>query len=164
MIRGDSTPSFTFGGRHLALLMAGFFGVVIAVNGLLAVLAGGSWTGLVVQNAYVASQHHNEELEDARRQDALGWRSEIRAEPDRIVLVLRDRRDSPVSGIPFDLRLSRATHEGEDRRLRLDERAPGTYTADAALARGLWLAELRTTAESPVSYRRDYRIVVGTER
>lgn len=160
MNRRSPSPPFTFGGRHLLLLMLGFFGVVIAVNALMATLAGRSWTGLVVQNAYVASQHYNDELALARRQEALGWRSELRTEPERILLTLEDRAGNPLSGLVFDLKLSRATHEGEDRTLRLEERSPGIYVADIALPQGLWLAELRTTEASPMSYQRDYRLVV----
>ena len=45
-----------FTGKHMLLLAVGFFGVIISVNVLMAVLSATSWTGLVVQNSYVASQ------------------------------------------------------------------------------------------------------------
>lgn len=160
MSRPTPSPPFIFGGRHLLLLMLGFFGVVIAVNALLAALAGRSWTGLVVQNAYVASQHYNEELKGAHRQQALGWRSELTTDPQRIVLVLHDRANVPVSGLLLEIRLSRATHEGEDRTLHLRECSPGLYCADIELPQGLWLAELRTLEASAVSYRKEYRLIV----
>ena len=45
--------------------MLAFFGVIIAVNVVMATLASTSWTGLVVENSYVASQEFNRKA-DAR--------------------------------------------------------------------------------------------------
>ena len=59
------TPGRRFTGGHMLALVCGFFGVVIAVNLTMALFATGSWTGLVVKNSYVASQHFNEELMNA---------------------------------------------------------------------------------------------------
>ncbi|MGE3830257.1 MAG: FixH family protein, partial [Parvibaculaceae bacterium] len=60
-------------GRFVFVLLVAFFGVIIAVNVTMAVFASRTWTGLVVENGYVASQHFNSELEQLRRQDKLGW-------------------------------------------------------------------------------------------
>ena len=48
-----------FTGRHMLAIMLAFFGVIIAVNLVMATLASKSWTGLVVKNTYVASQQFN---------------------------------------------------------------------------------------------------------
>ncbi|RWK14298.1 FixH family protein, partial [Mesorhizobium sp.] len=48
-----------FTGRHMLAIILAFFGVVIAVNLTMATLANTSWTGLVVENTYVASQQFN---------------------------------------------------------------------------------------------------------
>ena len=54
-------------------IMLAFFGVIIAVNVVMATLASTSWTGLVVENSYVASQEFNRKAEESRAQAALGW-------------------------------------------------------------------------------------------
>ncbi|ESY87148.1 FixH family protein, partial [Mesorhizobium sp. LNHC229A00] len=62
-----------FTGRHMLAIIPAFFGVVIAVNLTMATLANTSWTGLVVENTYVASQQFNRKAEEGRAQAALGW-------------------------------------------------------------------------------------------
>ena len=78
-------------GKHVLAGMVAFFGVIIAVNLTLAVLANTSWTGLAVENGYVASQHFNAELADARRQGELGWKPDFGYRDHRLELVLRIR-------------------------------------------------------------------------
>ncbi|MGE0776676.1 MAG: FixH family protein, partial [Sphingomonadaceae bacterium] len=51
------TRSFT--GRHMAIILIAFFGVVIAVNFYMARMAIGTFGGTVVDNSYVASQRFN---------------------------------------------------------------------------------------------------------
>ena len=49
-------PGFTFTGWHMLTIMLLFFGTIISVNVTMAWNAVTSWSGLVVQNTYVASQ------------------------------------------------------------------------------------------------------------
>lgn len=62
-----------FTGRHMTMVMVGGFGIVIAVNALMATLAVGGFSGVVVKNSYVASQQFNGWLEQTEAQEALGW-------------------------------------------------------------------------------------------
>ncbi len=62
-----------FTGRRLAAILVSFFAVVIAVNLAMAMVARGSWSGLVVANSYVASQEFNEKVAAAREQRERGW-------------------------------------------------------------------------------------------
>ncbi|MFC3175391.1 FixH family protein [Novosphingobium bradum] len=80
-------PVRPFTGRHMALIMVAFFGVVIAVNVTMARLATSTFTGVVVENSYVASQHFNRWLDEARREDALGWRAQAVRDGDGHVRV-----------------------------------------------------------------------------
>ncbi|ESZ68246.1 hypothetical protein X726_32300 [Mesorhizobium sp. L103C105A0] len=66
-----------FTGRHMLATVLAFFGVVIAVNLTMATLANTSWTGLVVENTYVASQQFNKKAEEGRAQAALGWTGQL---------------------------------------------------------------------------------------
>ena len=56
-------PGAVFSGRHMLLTMLAFFGVIIGVNLTMAWFARSSWTGLVVENSYVASQEFNAKME-----------------------------------------------------------------------------------------------------
>ena len=71
-------------------LQGAFFNVTMAV------LAGHSWTGLVVKNSYVASQHFNEDLVEARRQAARGWTSKLVYGDRHFAFTLKDRSGQPV--------------------------------------------------------------------
>ena len=53
------TSAQGFTGLHMLLSTSAFFCVVIAVNVTMAVYASSSWSGLVVENTYVASQEFN---------------------------------------------------------------------------------------------------------
>ena len=66
-----------FTGKHMAAIMIAFFGVVIAVNVLMARLATSTFGGLVVENSYVASQKFNRWLGEARSEKALGWKATV---------------------------------------------------------------------------------------
>lgn len=76
-----------FTGRHMAVVMLGGFGIVIAVNLFMVTMAVGGFSGVVVKNSYVASQNFNGWLDRAEAQDALGWVVEASRADDRTVLV-----------------------------------------------------------------------------
>lgn len=78
-------PGFT--GRHMAAVMLGFFGIVIAVNVLMATLAAGTFGGVVVENSYVASQQFNRWLDQAGAERGLGWHADIRRAADGTIAV-----------------------------------------------------------------------------
>ncbi|WP_086616470.1 FixH family protein [Erythrobacter sanguineus] len=62
-----------FTGRHMAMVFVGGFGIVIAVNLVMASFAVGGFHGVVVENSYVASQNFNTWLDAAEKSRALGW-------------------------------------------------------------------------------------------
>lgn len=72
-----------FTGWHMTGIMVAFFGVVIAVNFLMASYAVKTFGGTVVDNSYVASQQFNTWLAQARTQRALGWSVAVTADGDR---------------------------------------------------------------------------------
>lgn len=76
----DSTGRFN--GRHMAIIIFAFFGVVVAVNFYMAHLASSTFSGVVVENSYVASQHFNRWLDEAHREDALGWHASAARDAD----------------------------------------------------------------------------------
>ncbi|MEO0062947.1 MAG: Integral rane protein linked to a cation pump-like protein [Pseudomonadota bacterium] len=71
-----------FTGRHMTAILVAFFGVVIAVNVLMAHFATSTFGGIVVENSYVASQDFNRWLDEARTEKALGWTVHTGWRPD----------------------------------------------------------------------------------
>lgn len=79
--------SFRFTGWHITMILVAFFGIVIAVNVYMATLASRSFSGVVVENSYVASQHYNKWLDEAAREKAVGWQTSVIRQPDGRVAV-----------------------------------------------------------------------------
>ena len=67
-----------FTGRHMTAVLVGSFGIVVAVNLAMATLATRGFGGVVVENSYVASQKYNGWLDQARKQQALGWSVQVK--------------------------------------------------------------------------------------
>ena len=158
-----TTQPKPFTGRHMLAVMVGFFAVVIGVNVTLALFAAETWTGLVVQNAYLASQHFNEDLATARRQQALGWHSSLAYGRGILRLDVAGAKGAALPGLTVAVTLRRPTHEGEDRRLALLPAASGRYQATVDLPRGTWNAEVEATDPLGRPYRRDFRLWVGED-
>ncbi len=136
--------SCTFTGKHMALVFVGGFGVVIAVNLVMATFAVGSFHGTVVDNSYVASQNYNGWLAKAEASRQLGWQVEASQRADgRVVL--------DTTGVPA---AAAAAAEAE-RPLGARETMPltfapdgaGRWVSDKALADGRW--RLRIAIEAP---------------
>ena len=126
-----------FTGYHMLAWIVGFFLVVVGVNSVMATIAARSFTGVVVENGYVASQHFNRWLEEAGAQEKLGWHARIEASGERISVAL-----SGPEALIADARLSgSAVHplgHLPDRPLRFTEIAPGRYRSVEALPHGRW--------------------------
>ena len=79
-----TSKSTRFTGKHMAAVFIGGFGVVIAVNLVMASYAVGSFHGTVVENSYVASQNYNDWLRQAAASKAL------RMPAEKIFLPMQD--------------------------------------------------------------------------
>jgi len=127
-----------FTGRHMLLLMVSFFGVILAVNVLMATLSATSWTGLVVTNSYVASQEFETRRIAHEAQLAAGWSSELQFDAGTVRLRVVDGLGNPVDlGEPL-LSINRPVGGHDDQKLALLRDADGTYTAALSLDVGVW--------------------------
>jgi nitrogen fixation protein FixH len=78
-----------FTGKHMTAILVAGFGVVVAVNFTMAGLASSTFGGIVVENSYVASQHFNRWLDEAKSEKALGWTLHADRRADgRVVAIL----------------------------------------------------------------------------
>lgn len=129
----------TFGGRHVAAIFVGGFGIVIAVNVAMASLAVESFHGTVVDNSYVASQNYNGWLDKAARSRALGWQVTPQHQADgRLVLI--------TTGVPagavITAKAKRPLGAREDAVLTFTAAGAGRWVSNEVLAAGRW--QLRT--------------------
>lgn len=129
------------GWKVLGIFAAGF-GVVIAVNTVLAVAAIKTFPGLEVKNAYVASQSW-----EARRavQEALGWQAHAKLDRQGLTLRLTDRAGNPVAPAAIEARIGRATVARDDQTLVLTRRGDAFF-APARVDTGRWVLFLTARA------------------
>ena len=157
--RSDRPREFT--GWHMLFLMVAFFAVIIAVNVTMAVFANSSWSGLVVKNSYVASQHFNERAAEGRARAALGWNAVLTIADDHFSWRLTDASGSPVRIDGATALLRRPVAANEDHALTLVSAGDGTHTAELhGLADGVWIVEVDAEAGLSEPFRDIRRVVV----
>lgn len=130
----STTRSFT--GRHMAAVFIGGFGVVIAVNLVMASFAVGSFHGTVVDNSYVASQKYNGWLDKAEASKALGWQAvpRRRAADGRVVVETL----MVPEGAALTATAERPLGAREDTALAFVSEGGGRWVSTAPLAPGRW--------------------------
>ncbi len=157
MTKRPETERVTLTGFHVALMFAGFFGVVIAVNLGLAAVAGLSWTGLVVENSYVESQRYNTRIAAAREQAARGWRATLATHDRRLTFELRRQDGIPIALTSARLTLQRPVGTADDRMVAM--RISGhRATFEDPLAPGTWNASIKAVTAAGADFRLDQRI------
>jgi nitrogen fixation protein FixH len=117
----------------MAAITISFFGVVIAVNLVMATLASTTFSGTVVDNGYVASQHFNHWLNEARSERAMGWAVTADRQQDHAVIFLTGVGGADVTAIALHP-LGRLP----DMDLHFREVTPGHYLSAEALPAGRW--------------------------
>ncbi|WP_295630668.1 FixH family protein [Novosphingobium sp.] len=134
-----------FTGRHAAMVIAGFFAVVIVVNVTMAKLALATFGGTVVDNSYVASQHFNAWLDDSAADRALGWKVELARAPNQSLEArLVDSAGAPLDHARVAVHVEHPLGAKPPQDLVLAEIAPGTYRAE--LGPGRWRVWLKADA------------------
>lgn len=152
-----------FTGRHMLAIMLAFFGVVIGVNVLMAVLARTSWTGTVVENTYVASQEFNAKAAAGRAQAALGWTGTLAIADGEIAYRLVDRsgRAVPLAGVTVLFR--HPAYDARDFAVPLAQGGDG-FTRAETVPDGVWIVEVEADTHRGQPYRDVRRILVEAGR
>lgn len=156
----NSKTSGTFTGWHMLGIMFMFFGVIIAVNLLMAYNAIHSWSGLVVQNTYVASQEFNDKAKTGKEQAALNWQSKPAYENGVFTWQLADHNGKAVAMTGGTVDFKRPVGDAHDTKVTLTVRKPGILTAPLELGEGAWIMEVNADAGLEDLYRHIIRVLV----
>lgn len=147
-----------FTGRKMAIVMVSFFGVIIAVNVLMAYKAVSTFPGLEVRNSYVASQSF-----DANRaaQKALGWTMtpDYDAADNRLYLSFSDASGQPAPLSDLSVLVGRTTESSQDQTPDFVN-AAGVWTAPLDLAPGRWLLRVDARAADGTLFSQRVSITV----
>jgi nitrogen fixation protein FixH len=128
-----------FTGWHMTAILVSGFGIVVAVNLLMASLAVGSFGGIVVENSYVASQKFNGWLEQARRENALGWTAAVARTGDGRLRITT--AGAPV-GTQASAELRHPLGRAKPVALALQGDGQGGFASTAPLPEGRWIVRL----------------------
>lgn len=138
-------------GRKVLAITLGFFGIIIAVNLVMAWFAVQTFPGLEVRNSYVAGRGFNERLRD---QQALNWTVEAELTGGQLIVRLLDETGAAAPVSTVTAILGRPTTEREDTTPELVFQ-DGAFVAQVDAAAGNW--DLRIRAEAgdgtPFEYR-----------
>jgi nitrogen fixation protein FixH len=148
-------------GWHMLGIVGLFFGTIIGVNVVMAVVATGTFPGIVVANSYVASQHYNEMLAAARRQEEAGWQAELSAEGGTLRLRFRDASGTLLSALDVSAMAGRPSTAQEDRAVAFRGVDAGVYESMAALPPGLWEIDLEVRRGDDLLFRTNEAIYVA---
>lgn len=149
-----------FTGWHFLAILLTFFGVVVSVNMYMAWNATNSWTGLVVQNSYVASQQFNEVTAEKRAQMAMGWKAVPEYEDGTLTLFMNNAQTQPINDAIITAELGRPSYEAEDHMVQFKQSGPGVYEASTQLNEGVWNADVTVTGAGGDLWTRTLRITV----
>lgn len=136
-------------GKHVLAITVSFFGVIIAVNMVLAVQAVRTFPGLEVKNGYVASQTFDA---DRRAQEALGWTLVQTYEAGKLRLVMTDADGLPAPVVGLDVLVGRTTASNDDQ-VPAFARVAGGYEAYVTLPMGKWMLRVEAVAPDGTVFR-----------
>ncbi len=152
-----------FTGWHMLFSIVAFFAVILGVNLFMAFSATSTWTGLVVQNSYVASQEFNTKLANARQQAEWGWRGSLEYADGQLVFTLLDGDDRPIAAEDVTIALSRPIGVSGDQTVVMPADATGRYTLALGLDAGVWNAAIVARFADLPDYEHRARFVVGSD-
>jgi nitrogen fixation protein FixH len=140
-----------FTGRKMLAVTLSFFGVIIAVNGVMAYQAVTTFSGLEVKNGYIASQTWDAEMAAQR---ALGWT--LAASYDRsqeqMELVFTDRDGRPAQVDQLFVLVGRPTSTQNDSNPAFVHEG-SAYRAPLALGPGKWMLKIEAVAPDGTLFR-----------
>ncbi len=128
------------GWKVLAMIVS-FFLVVVAVDGLMAFKAVGTFSGEVVQHPYERGLAYNRDIAQAREQATRGWKvtaalSRLSTGQTEIRVDARDAEGAAITGVEMNALLAAPADLARDLRVKLEETAPGRYVGVALAPAG----------------------------
>ncbi len=144
-------------GRQVLVFTVGAFGIIIAVNVVMAWKAISTFPGLEADNTFVASQEF-----DARRaaQEKLGWTVATAHERGKVKIVITDAAGTPVEVGSLTVLIGRPTEAKDDVRPTFTF-VGGLYEADVALAKGQWMLKLEAVAKDGTRFEQRFDLMVA---
>lgn len=140
-----SAPSSSgLNGWHVLMYLAGFFGIVFAVNGYFLYSALSTYTGTVANEPYRKGLAYNSRIAAEERQETLHWADRAILARDGLVTIdMTGPQGDRVQALQLSGVLSRPVTAGFDHKLAFKETGPGHYEARVGeLDGGTWVLSM----------------------
>jgi nitrogen fixation protein FixH len=140
--------------RYIPWLFGAGMLVVVLANAVLIFYATTSWSGMATGRAYERGLAYNRALNEATRQETLGWQLEAALEPaiagTRLIVRASDRDARPLAGLRIAATLERPLGREAPYRVELRPAAEGYAVLLPSLASGQWQLRLAATRGADV--------------
>jgi nitrogen fixation protein FixH len=131
--------------RWIPWVFGGGLLLVVAVNVALITAAISTFTGVTAGHAYDRGRAYNDVLQEAARQEALGWTTQVTLEGELLTVTARDREGRPLFGHVEGVLLRPI--EGTTVPLDFSAEGEGCWAAHAGIRKpGQWEARLTLRA------------------
>lgn len=151
---------FVFTGRHMALVMVLFFGTIITVNLIMAYFARSSWSGLVAENTYVASQQFNAKAALSRQIEARGVKGAVTVSGDAISYQLTAPEAESAIATRVLLTFRRPVGDRQDFQIELADAGNGVFKGSHEVLAGQWIVEAEAFKGEDVVMHEAVRVMV----
>jgi nitrogen fixation protein FixH len=151
-------------GKRVLAWFVGFFLVVFSVNGIMAYFALNTWTGLETEDSYVKGLNYNQEIENARTQEASGWKVVLAEKPEALSGRLEIQLTRPQNSLPpekITATFIRSVQEGYDQEITLSNLGNNLYGAPIKLPLvGQWDVLIVVNSQNEPIYKlRDWLLI-----
>ena len=146
-------------GKHILLILLGFFAVVAIVNAAFIYFAISTGPGEEKGASYEVGLRYNNILAEERTQNALQWNHQLQImQGSRLRVAITKSEGTPVAGLAVAGSFGRPAADSADRTLAFKEIDAGVYEADLGqISPGSWVltftAEKSRAGSEPATYR-----------
>ncbi|MDQ0453860.1 FixH family protein [Rhizobium paknamense] len=160
----NTEKPFVFTGWHMLATICSFFGVIIAVNFTMAYYATHSWSGIVVENTYVASQQFNDTTARIRAILDSGVEGRMSVNKGLIVYDLDIPGKGPVIADKVTANFKRPVGTAQDFSIELQAEGPGHFVARHEMGSGHWIYEIIALRDGQMVMHEANRMAVLEEK
>lgn len=154
------SPPFRSAWLYFPWILAAVMALVMVVNFGMIYEALKTFPGVATQTMFDDSNHYDRVLDAAKREAALGWALELRADDRTITVMLQARDGKPLEGARVEAMAQRPLGTERGHRLAFRATAPGVYVAQSRLGEeGQWDL-LLAVSQGGQNYRTTRRIVL----
>lgn len=149
-------------GRTVLYWIMGFFAVFIIVDAIFVYIAVTTHTGVIAEHSYEKGLAYDENLAEAKRQEALGLQVETSFKNDTLLLSLKDKEGQAIENATVTAHLIRPVQAGYDFETPLQHVGDGLYEAKPQLPlKGLWEADLDIEWQDNTNTQQTYQTAMS---